>query len=105
MVKHSEIEDLASLVKINIDILAHDLSETNIKRLKETFDIYRSLVTFEKTDLAKKQGIKKEDLDKIMASNMDKFKQFKNLKMNFTKVKLTEQPVDGIDLIKNTIKK
>lgn len=93
------------MVKINIDILAHDLSDANIKRLKETFDIYKSLVTFEKTDVAKKQGIKKEDLDKIMASNKDKFEKIKNLKLNFTKVKLTEQPVDGIDLIKSTIKK
>lgn len=90
---------------MNISIVSNDLNENSIKKIREAYDSYKSLITFEKTDKAKKQGIKKEDLDKIMSLNQDKFNKVKNLKMNFKKVKLTEQPIDGIDLIKSTIKK
>lgn len=84
---------------MTINVLSQNLNESNINKLQENIDLYKSLIFFEKL---KKDKINTKNLDEQITLNKEKFEKVRNLKIDFSKkVKLTEQPIDAIDLIKN----
>ena len=84
---------------MTINVLSQNLNESNINKLQENIDLYKSLIFIEKL---KKDKINTKNLDEQITLNKEKFEKVRNLKIDFSKkVKLTEQPIDAIDLIKN----